>query len=87
MEVHFRPYLIEFLEEISKRCEIILFSSETVTFSEPLFEAMNKYLKKNKVAIPSLSYCLCQAHCSFNKRNQEIKDISYFTGGESNRTL
>lgn len=91
--MYLRPGLLEFLEDLSKAFELVLFNNGSSLYTEAVLAKLLSTLhpkqeRESTVEKKScFSHILCKDYCSSNDKGHDIKDLIYFTGPKSNRDL
>ena len=84
--MYVRPGLRQFLLEISKYFEIVLFSNGSQLYTNAVVERLlEKINAKDEFNV--FDHILSREQCSTNDKSHEIKDLDFFTGRESGRDL
>ena len=84
--MYMRPGLKDFLTEITKHFEVILFNNGSQLYTEALVDKLMKTLKVQSWN-HYFSHILCREQCSTNEKGHEIKNLDFFTGEGSNRNI
>lgn len=79
MYMYVRPGLRQFLLDISKYFEIVLFSNGSQLYTNAVVEKLlEKINAKDEFTV--FDHILCREQCSTNEKGHEIKDLDFFTG-------
>ena len=79
MYMYVRPGLRQFLLDISKYFEIVLFSNGSQLYTKAVVDKLlEKINAKDEIEV--FDHILSWEHCSSNDKGHEIKDLDFLTG-------
>ncbi|CDW78735.1 nli interacting factor-like phosphatase family protein [Stylonychia lemnae] len=86
MYLYVRPGLQNFLDRVSEKFELVLFNNGSQTFTQSVYQQILQSFT-NTTNGDYFSYILSKDQCSINDGGQEIKNLEFFCGSESNRDI
>lgn len=84
--VQVRPKLYEFLSEIQKHFEIVIFNNSPKLITDSIVELILKNAPKD-FNINCIAHVLSKENCCTNEIHNDIKDLDLLVGGESGRVI
>ncbi len=86
--MYLREGLKEFLEETSKKFELVLFNSSSKLFTDEIALKMIGLLFDGDRDISQFfTYILCSDHISLNESKHEVKNLHLFCNPQSGRNI